>query len=852
MAHFRALSQLVAIWRLVSIACVGLLLLGCDAVQEDRHVGFSANGEQVAFQHGSDGIFVADPKTGELHKVFDPDPAVIAVSTPNWSDDETRAIFTTARDATRPDPTAGSATKAGPRANGATPASSAAPMPAWEDAPTGRLFFAQPIVYTCWLIERKQGGISTPVRLFDARCEHVGYVAANLAVRWDAKRKRVFFIERATPLTHAVWIYEMDSKQKKRLFPADPQSAPAHVVFDLLGDGQHVVCVAGTDIASGIHVASAPSHEKRNSVPPANGPMPPSSVSGIWLGSVEGTDWWHVRESQNSEQGDVPQGLSTLIAHRPVCTKDGRQFAFIGDEKRTKDTIVVTLFRAGVADKKVHSLYKTAGDIRDVHWSPDGSQLGFVLVDAPTPSFQIVDAGGHVRKLFDGQFVHEFAGWNATGDKLACVVSEKPTRPELEMQSRLLASNPLARDAVLIADEKGAARTILSGLQFTFPQWSPKRDQLSMWGTFQPSHIALTSEMGGGLGLRRGDPAAIVDVSTGSIRWLAINGDEMAQVGHYYLLKHDPTQAREWYRKADKQLAKLGPLHPDDLIHGLSGSAARRRTFEFFYYLCLSQLGESKEAGERLALFDGAHRIDWPSAPHSTTVPVPASKTPQAFSPTATAGPVWPADSRRDAEKLVAIAKALSIAQIYLSIDEPDAGQTWFSQRLAKSSGDEKLADLTALSQLCLLAKRNRDYAALATDRLAPMLLTALEDPPADGNARPDSPLAVRTTLAVLAAHAFGPLFDEAFLKDLPPDFVGQLVLKWEAQRSLSHSLADLYVNLFLRAAAARLDHEKERMAAKAQIAGNPFSAPGELSGELDAYLLWLRQPVRPQPSGRL
>ena len=31
---------------------------------------------------------------------------------------------------------------------------------------------------------------------------------------------------------------------------------------------------------------------------------------------------------------------------------------------------------------------------------------------------------------------------------------------------------------------------------------------------------------GSGLGLRRGDPAAVVDVSTGAIGWLAINGDE--------------------------------------------------------------------------------------------------------------------------------------------------------------------------------------------------------------------------------------------------------------------------------------------------------------------------------------
>ncbi len=429
------------------------------------------------------------------------------------------------------------------------------------------------------------------------------------------------------PLTHAVWVYDMEREDKRRLFPPGGQTT-GHVVFDLLRDGQHIVCVAaGADMGSSLSVAAEPNRGKRRSAP-STGSRPSSGVSGIWLGSVEGTNWWHVPESQQPEQDNVPGGLSTLIAHRPVCSKDSRQLAFVGDQKRDKDSLVASLFRADVKDKKVERVFTTAGEIHDLRWSPDGSRLGFVLVEPKTSSFHVVDAHGHVLKPLGDRFVREFAGWNATGDKLA-VVSQKVPADIFATRFDLLVPNPLAYDAVLIADEKGVERTLLSGLQFTFPQWSPKRDQLSMWGTYQPSHLTMTSEMGGGLGLgiglRRGDPAAILDVSTGSVRWLAINGDEIAQVGHYYLSKHDPAQAREWYRKADKQLAKLQPLHPDDLIHGLSGSAARRRTFEFFYYLCLSQLNESQEAAQRLALFDGAHRIDWRAAPQST-VPTPAAE----------------------------------------------------------------------------------------------------------------------------------------------------------------------------------------------------------------------------------
>jgi WD40-like Beta Propeller Repeat len=815
MAPFRALSQVPVIRRFVSCACFGLLFLGCDGVQEDRRIEFTADGGQVAFQHGSDGIFVADPQSGELHKVFDPDPTVIAVSTPNWSDDETRAIFTTARDATRANP-ADSAASANPGAPASNASATRVTPTNWEDAPTGRLFLAQPIVYTCWLVERGQdGAIAKPVRLFDARCQHAGYVAANLAVRWDPKRKRVFFIERDTPLTHAVWIYDMEAKRKTRLFPPDGRTA-AHVVFDLLGDGQHVVCVAsGSDGPSAGIVAAEPNHGKRNAAPP-NGSKRPSSVSGIWFASIEGSGWWHVPESRTSEQDNVPQGLSTLIAHRPVCSKDGRQFAFVGDEKTVKDSLVASLFRAGVTDKKVERVFTTAGDIRDVRWSPDGSRLGFVLVEPKASSFHIVDPQGHVQNLLGDRFVRDFAGWNATGDKMAVVVSEEVRAEGPPAWIDLLIPDPQARDAVLIADGKGAVRTIVSGMRFTFPQWSPKRDQLSMWGTFQPSHIAIT-EMAGGLGLRRGDPAAIVDASTGSIRWLAINGDEMAQVGNYSLLKHDPAKAREWYRKADKQLPRLEPLQPADLIQGPAGSAARRRTFEFFYSICLSKLGETKESAERLALFDKAYRIDWPTAPSD---------------------PAWSSESRRDAERLVAIAKALSVTQMFLSIDEPDAARTWFSQRLATAKADEKLACVLALSQLSRLAKQNREYAMRSTDQLAPLLITTLDDPPRDANARSDSPLAIRTALAALATQALGPLFSKSFLKQLPPDVVGQLVPKWEALRSRAHGrLASLYVDLFLRAAAGRLGHDKERMAAKARIAANPLSEKQALGGEIQFML---------------
>jgi hypothetical protein len=810
------------------VSCL-LIAIGCDAVQEDRHVEFSQSGDHVAFQHGSDGIFVADPQTGELRKVFDPDPSILAVSTPLWSDDETRAIFTTARDATRP----ATSIETGSQAAGGQLPTISGPA-AWDDAPQGRLFFSQPIAYTCWLFGRgADGTFSKPVPLFEAHCNHSGYVAANLAVRWQPKQKRILFVDHDSNAGHAVWSFDLETKHKNHLFPPPRQPAPAHVIADFLPDGSHVVCVTTGDWTEAQPLANNSSKH----------PPPPPSVSGIWIGSTDGTNWWHVAESAHPEQGNRSQGLANLISQRPAYTRDGLLFAFLRDATDPKDSkLHSTLYRARIADRKVEQVFKTTGDIRDLHWSPDGAQLGFVVAD-PTPRLKIIDARGHVREALTDRFVRDFAGWNSGGDKFACVVAEQMPPKSPRSWAFLLLADPLARDAVLVIDAHGTAAPVASGLRFTFPQWSSTRDQLSMWGTFSPSYQSLPSVTGGGLGLRPGDPAAIVDVATGALRWLAINGDELAQVGHYFLLKHDVAEAREWYRKADKQLPKLEPLRPGDLSRGLSGAASRRRTFEFFYSCCLTKLGEPKEAAARLGFFDNAYRIEWPpAASRPTGISRPETKRPEpAANDPALA---WSSpQARHEAETLISISKALSIAQVFLSVDDPAAAQAWFSGRLASADATDRLGDLMALSQLCLLRNNNRDYANLVTDRLEPLLAETLQDPPSNGNnPTADGPPAVRATLAFLATHALGPLFCDSFVKELPTDFVSQLVPKWESLRGRSHShVATLYADLFLCAAAARLGHEKERAATAARISQNPARWQLMLPDKLEPYFTGLR-----------
>ncbi len=61
------------------LGCV-IALFGCGT-REDRTITFSTSGDRVAFQHGREGVFVADKEGGGLTKIFTPGKDVIAVGT---------------------------------------------------------------------------------------------------------------------------------------------------------------------------------------------------------------------------------------------------------------------------------------------------------------------------------------------------------------------------------------------------------------------------------------------------------------------------------------------------------------------------------------------------------------------------------------------------------------------------------------------------------------------------------------------------------------------------------------------------------------------------------------------------
>src|ERR1700733_12688439 len=168
--------------RAVCLFLLAGLLSGCAPVRENRQINFSADGTNVGFQHGNEGVFVAGSNREGLRKIFTPAKDTLAVSSPLFSPIDKRLIFTTAKRV--PGETGG--------INAASPLD-----------PAGAIHNQYPVVYTCWLRGARDG--ERPEPLFDAKCDHVGYVAANLAVRWHPKGDRLLFLDGGEDGGHGIF-----------------------------------------------------------------------------------------------------------------------------------------------------------------------------------------------------------------------------------------------------------------------------------------------------------------------------------------------------------------------------------------------------------------------------------------------------------------------------------------------------------------------------------------------------------------------------------------------------------------------------------------------------------------------
>ena len=791
----------------VGLLSLVLVLIGCgDAVREDRTIEFSPGADSVGFQHGEQGVFVADRGGGGLKKVYQPGADVLATSTPLWSPQGRRLIFTTARAV---DADAAASAGAQAQVRGLLRSGS-------DPDPAGDLFIGVPVVYTCWLRDEAQG--DPPVKLFDAKCDHVGYVAANLAVRWHPQGDRVLYVDTVASGRHALFAYDVKTKASRKVFPHE---APA-IVFDWSPDGRHLACVLGSAGA---------------------GRGAGADRDGLWIGQPDAdpATWWHVPNAHEPAQAELGSLLERLRATRPAWTADARSFAFVTHRPGSSqgDPGESQLWLGRLAGRQIEQIAREPARLHDLHWSPHGERLGlvrsrieprpFALATPKAPpselaTLHIWDRAGGLSGPLNHRPVRRFAGWCAAGDHLAYVVPGEVLGAEDPLWSFLLVPDPLACDAVVIEDGTdpgpGTTRPVFSGLRVTFPYWSPSLSDevLSLWCTFSPSHRSILSRFLGG-GLRSCDPAALLDARTGTLAWMAVSPLEEVQIGHYHQIKHAYDEAWQWYQRAEAAAprpASTPEPEPNSATEWL-GRFFSPRGIAVFQFHCLTKLGREDEARTRLESF----RKTYPP-------PLPSGRAPNGETSAASLGfPLdqpWFREAMQPGGLCTRLLQDLYIAEVMLSLDASDDARAYFRSLVAPSSAETDAARLSAavvLSQILLLERKHDEYAELATETLAPLLLKLRRSLPAQGSSNVLE--VTRHVPDLVGGVALLPLTSTRFLAGLSSAGLESLAMRWETLRSQAHDdLERLAVDLVLEASYRQLDQPLERRRAVARIEHNP------------------------------
>ena len=609
-------------------------------------------------------------------------------------------------------------------------------------------------------------------------------------MRWHPDGKHVLFIAALEDDAgkHSVFEYDIESQQTRRVFP----HAGVAVLCDWTPSGSALVCVVGANHAN---TATEP------------------VVSGIWIGQPgEADSWWHVPESEQLSQGELPSLIERLRASRPAWTKDDSQFAFVSqiasDSQPADDLRKMNskhrLHRVEYANRKLSTITESDGVISDLHWSADGQRLGFLTRTADAPaSLRILEPTGAISDVATSQPIRKFAGFDATSRRLA-YVSVSPMNPPLNSPwwALLLQPDLLARDSVWITDANTAnsGTEIFSGTRVTFPLWSPTEERLSLWLTFTPQYRSLLSIFRQ-WGLWPGDPAATIDVRTGEVSWLAVTPQEELQVGHFHLLKRDHAEAWRWYAQARSKLPAAKPPQNWTEFTQRVGAPENSQVFE---YLCLKRLGRDDEAQAKWQEFE---RNFFPTiAPQKPDSPAPdiADNFLEAMGP--------------QAELLKHLVHDLYVAEVFLSVDAVDDALTHFRADPPPAADDNaKMSRAIVLAQLLLIAGDRDGYLSHGTDTVLPLAISLwtplVEQKQGSANA----------VLQVAAGLCLAPLFRPDFYSEVSASALPENLMKWSHLRSqLEDGLPAVTVDLALRAAALKQSDTTAVKEAAERIASNP------------------------------
>ncbi len=730
----------------VRVAVLGLtlaVLVGCELrVRQDRTITFSRDG-QASFQHDTNGVFVTDPATGKPRQIYSLAADELAASPPVWDAAGKRMVFAVARsaDGTQSRPTG--------------------------DAPAdGRRYATVPVRYTCWIYDPSGNG--QPEKLFDAAARHVGYIAAGLVVAWHPDGQRLDFVDRYGEKQHQFCTFDLATRR------AEPVRLPAaeHVALGTSPGCSHRFAVLGGAVGE----------------------------SGLWV--EDGGTWWLVPDS-------APQtaNLEVLRRRLPRWSRDGKKLAFAdGPTLRVCDT----------ATRKTEVWFPSpapAGEqpsasphsLSDIHWHPDGTRIGLIDSNSlglfTTSRLLSVGPNAPPREVISAPVV-SFAGWNSSGTRMAFVTAEPLPYRDGVLWATLFVPNQNARTAVRVADADGGEprKELVSGLRATFPCWSPSEDRLSVWLTVEPPYRLAS---GGSLGMRPGDPAALIDPETGKLDWLPVNGTEHAQIGHVDLRAGRLDAA---LRRFDDAAAAL----PQDT----------KADWMFFRAIALQKASRDAEAREALNRFE-------PPAPDERT--------------RAMASLMGVADPRlREANVDMLRARHRFAAEAFVSLEMATEGIDFLRKEVAEAHSDtDRLSATVALCQLLLLADRKAEYAELVADELLPLAGKVL----AATAAAPE-----RERISNAVAWTVLPLAVSEFTVKVPDDVLRRVSEKAAAWKQRDDD-ADFACQLVLRACGRQLRDAAMTKAADARIATHPIRIRWQLTdGEVDlAFLARVRFAVLAQ-----
>lgn len=821
-------------WFGLALCVLTASFIGCGSrsVEEDRSITWSPDGKGVAFQHGESGVFIVGDD-GELLKIHEPEEGELAASSPLWAPSAESVIFTTARTLSE---------------------DSDRPIGSWAASPAGRRFQKRMVVYTCWLRDASSEGKATkPHPLFEATVDHVGYVAANLAVRWRPDGRQIWFIQQVNESEHGIFAYDLKNKTSSRV----TSLGAAALLFDWSPDGEYLGCMLSerADDGDGENV---------------------SVLVQRWGGKKEPDDkWWVVPGTV--KQSHVTWGLASLMANKPVWAPTGGRFAMAAsqvatanwekvpvaadesataepatsepatDEPATSATdepateSVENFVRVADASRKqVTNVWSSKHAIRDMRWSPDGATLGFRDGDGEQGALRLITLEkkrAQHHEAIDSYPVRHFAGWDSTGQNIAYVTSDELAAKASEW-AFVLYSDPHARDQVVLADRYGKTEEIVfDGMRVTFPLWSPKERKLSVWFTFQPSHetwLQLITRWG----LSPGDPAATLNVDTKEIVWHAISGEEKIQVGHYYAIQKDFKRAWHWYEEASKEVPPIATPTLEEFTRQI----VEPTNFEFFKYHCLTQLGRHDEAQQHLQLFRDHF---FPVTPDGSARPS-TSPPAEVVAEVATVDASESGDASDDSEpehrettnpRLVMTENILSggegarvtlrhtyEAQALLSIGGVDAARDYFSiPPIGEESVDHRLSRNVILAQLLLLERDYDTYAHFVTDNILPAMIDKVDSKielsfePFAPDSQSDESADVLFFNGILTLL---PIYSSEFLSDLSSERLVETTVAWEQLATRLNTKGKPLVDLHLRAAYAHQWRTQDLARVEQQIAG--------------------------------